>query len=243
MDDRGHGRTTALADPRKLKNWNPFAEDLERFVDQLGRPVIAMGHSRGGVVSLLLALKRPDLVRALILIDPTILPFWWMWWWYLVKKAGIAKFAPIVATAAKRKRIWPGRETILKAYRTKRVFRSWSKGFLEAYITESTHATGQGTIKLSCEPAWESRCFAVCPHDVWRYIPLIRQPTLVLYGAESDTFLPAAVKRFKTQVPLATFKCFEKTSHFVPMERPDECAQDILASLRKKGVIQPSNDL
>ena len=29
MDDRGHGRTRAPADPKKLKNWDIFADDLE----------------------------------------------------------------------------------------------------------------------------------------------------------------------------------------------------------------------
>ena len=75
MDDRGHGRTEADANPRKLKDWYLFAKDLERFVEHFGEPVIAMGHSRGAVASLLLAAKRPEMIRALVLIDPTILPF------------------------------------------------------------------------------------------------------------------------------------------------------------------------
>ena len=66
----------------------------------LGGPIIALGHSRGGTASLLLAAKYPDLVRALILIDPTILPFSWMWWWYLAKKTGAARFVPIAYRAA-----------------------------------------------------------------------------------------------------------------------------------------------
>lgn len=41
MDDRGHGRTTAEADPRNLKNWNAFAEDLAQFFNHLGKPVLA----------------------------------------------------------------------------------------------------------------------------------------------------------------------------------------------------------
>ena len=32
MDDRGHGGTRAPADPRTLKSWNIFVDDLERFV-------------------------------------------------------------------------------------------------------------------------------------------------------------------------------------------------------------------
>jgi pimeloyl-ACP methyl ester carboxylesterase len=73
MDDRGHGRTRVSADPRNLKGWDVFVEDQEKFFEHLCEPVIAMGHSRGGVASLLLAVKRPDLIRALILLDPTIL--------------------------------------------------------------------------------------------------------------------------------------------------------------------------
>ena len=91
MDDRGHGQTRAPADLRKLKNWDGFVDDLESFFEYLGEPVIAMGHSLGATVSLLLAVKRPELIRALVLIDPTILPLSWMWWWYLAKKTGTAR--------------------------------------------------------------------------------------------------------------------------------------------------------
>ena len=31
MDDRGHGRTAAPANPKTLKNWNIFVSDLKRF--------------------------------------------------------------------------------------------------------------------------------------------------------------------------------------------------------------------
>ena len=227
MDDRGHGGTRAPANLQKLKNWDIFVDDLERFVEDLGEPVVAMGHSRGATVSLLLAIKRPDLVRALILIDPTILPFSWMWWWYLAKLTGLARFVPIVATAAKRRSVWPDQQSILDAYRAKAVFQTWQAGFLEAYVQGGTQRNGNGTIRLSCDPAWESKCFAACPHDVWQYIPRLKKPALILYGAESDTFLAPAAKRFKAKVPQVALRCFEGTGHFVPMQRPDETAEAI----------------
>ncbi len=237
MDDRGHGKTRASADPRRLRNWDIFVEDLEHFFDHLKEPLVAMGHSRGGVASLLLAIRRPDLVRALILLDPTILPFSWMWFWFLAKKTGLARHVPIVARAARRKDVWTDRETILNAYRDKDPFRSWKEGFLEGYIADGTEGTGDGMVRLSCKPAWESRCFAVCPHDVWQHIPRLRQPTLVLYGAESDTFLASAARRFRAKVPTATFRCLEGTSHFVPMERPDESTEAILTFLADQEII------
>ena len=110
LDDRGHGKTKAPANPRTLKNWNVFVADLEHFFESFNRPVIAMGHSRGATVSLLLAVKRPDLVQALVLVDPTILPYSWTWGWAAAKTLGLSKRIPIAATAAKRKNGWTDRD-------------------------------------------------------------------------------------------------------------------------------------
>lgn len=237
LDARGHGKTRAAADPRELKNWNIFVEDLERFVEFIQEPIIAIGHSLGGTVSLLLAVKRPDLVRALILLDPTILPYSWMWWWSLAKRTGLSKHVPIAARAVRRKRAWPDHETVLRAYRSKGSFKDWKDGFLEAYIAHGMESNGNGAIHLCCDPAWEARCFSVCPHDVWPKIPKIKCPTLVLYGKESDTFLAPAADRFRKNFPLAVLEGFPQTSHFVPMERPEETHEAILGFLKENKIL------
>jgi pimeloyl-ACP methyl ester carboxylesterase len=231
MDDRGHGATRAPSDLRTLIDWNIFVEDLERFLDHLHQPAIAIGHSRGAVVASFLAVRRPDLIKGLVLLDPTLLPLSWMWWWFLAKKTGLARLVPIAARAAKRRKIWPDRETVFRAYSNKGSFKHWQDGFLEAYIRYGFGPAENGRIQLSCDPAWESRCFSTCPHKVWRLIPKIPCPTLVLYGSESDTFLPAAARRFKTLLPGAVVKAYPETSHFVPMERPEETKKDIVEFL------------
>ena len=176
MDDRGHGTTTAPADPGRLKNWDVFVNDLERFFEHLDEPVIAMGHSRGAVSSMMVAIKRPDLVRAVILIDPTILAPSLNLLLLMTQKAGLTGFIPIVSGAAHRKRVWPDRQTILDAYRAKPSFYSWKDGFLEGYVRHCTKNTEGGEISLCCEPAWEARCFAVCPTDAWSALPRLQYP-------------------------------------------------------------------
>jgi pimeloyl-ACP methyl ester carboxylesterase len=237
MDDRGHGKSSVPADPRKLKNWKIFTEDLAAFIRKQGSPIVALGHSRGGTASLMLAVHYQDLVRALILIDPTILPFSWMWWWYLAKKTGAARFVPIAYRAAERRRLWPDRETIFRSYRRKESMKRWDEAFLRAYVDEGTAETVAGQITWRCDPAWEARCFAVCPHDVWQFVPQVRCPTLVIYGRESDTFLKPAAERFKRKLPSAELVGMENTSHFVPMERPEETAAVILNFLVKTRLI------
>lgn len=237
LDDRGHGMTDAPADPKRLRDWSVFADDLLEVLTGLGEPAVVIGHSRGGAVGMLAAARRPDLVRALVLMDPTILPFYWMWWWWLFKKVGLARRIPIAARAAKRQDVWPDRETMLAAYQGKKSFADWRDGWLEAYVRECTRPNGDGRVRLCCDPAWESRAFAVCAHDVWRYIRRLTHPTLVLYGDRSDTFLPAAARRFRAKAPAGKLVSLEDTSHFVPMERPGECRDLIVAFLREAGII------
>jgi len=232
MAHRRHGRTTAPADPQELKSWYLFAEDLERFFEHLGEPVIAMGHSLGAVASLLVAIKRPDLVRALVLIDPTILPLSWMWWWFLAQKTGLISLVPIVAGSARRKRVWADRAAIFSAYRDKAPFKFWKNAFLESYINNGTEQTDNGTIRLCCDPTWAARCFAAYPHDMWRRIRPVPVPILLLYGAQSVALRASAAKRVMAQLQNAVVRRFEETSHFVPMERPGECTEAVIAFLK-----------
>src|SRR5262249_5441102 len=65
-DLRGHGGSAA-AGPA-----SPFvhADDLAALVEQLGTgPVVAFGHSLGGVVTAALGVEHPDKVRALVQVD------------------------------------------------------------------------------------------------------------------------------------------------------------------------------
>jgi pimeloyl-ACP methyl ester carboxylesterase len=237
MDDRGHGLTRAPARVKELRNWDVFAEDLERLLEYMDEPAVLMGHSRGAVASLLLSARRPDLAKALVLIDPTILPFSWMWWWYLAKKAGLARFVPIAYRAARRKNDWPSTRAVMASYSSKGPFSTWEKGFLEGYIAHGTKETETGHVRLSCDPEWESRCFATCSHDVWRFIPTLAMPTLLIHGEKSDICLSPTVERFRKKVPHAKIIGLKGTGHFVPMERPDETAELIIEFLKEKGII------
>lgn len=238
LDDRGHGQTSAPADPGQIKDWWCFARDYRNFFQRLGRPVIAVGHSRAGVASLLVAARWPELVRALILIDPTILPFSWMWWWYLAQKTGAARLVPIAHRAARRRNHWASQEEMLASYQGKGPFPAWQEGFLEAYVNEGSRPRPDGGVELCCDPAWEAAAFAACSHDVWRYVPRVRCPTLVLYGRRSDTFRPAAVKRFGRLSPGAVLQGLERTSHFVPMERPGRTTAAIVDFAREHGLLE-----
>jgi pimeloyl-ACP methyl ester carboxylesterase len=64
----GYGPSVAAAGPRSL---DELVEHAARLADAVaeGRPVVVVGHSLGGYLALRLAARRPDQVRAVVLVD------------------------------------------------------------------------------------------------------------------------------------------------------------------------------
>ena len=55
IDQRGHGLSTADAEPDDLGSWDTFRDDLVAYLDHLGEPAFLSGHSMGGRVAMLAA--------------------------------------------------------------------------------------------------------------------------------------------------------------------------------------------
>ncbi|MEV6278790.1 alpha/beta hydrolase [Nocardia sp. NPDC051832] len=67
MDRRGHGRTPDVEGPF---TYDAMAQDTIAFLDEVaGGPAHLVGYSDGGIVALLVAIRRPDLVAKLVLIS------------------------------------------------------------------------------------------------------------------------------------------------------------------------------
>lgn len=68
-DQRGHGESTRAARPEGY-SLNRLADDLAGFLDALALgSVHLLGHSMGGMVALRFALRHPERLRSLILMD------------------------------------------------------------------------------------------------------------------------------------------------------------------------------
>lgn len=68
VDLRGHGESDKPQGPYPLA---AYADDLAYLIEQLGLgPVVAVGHSSGGMTVLQLAAAHPDRVAAIVMVDP-----------------------------------------------------------------------------------------------------------------------------------------------------------------------------
>jgi pimeloyl-ACP methyl ester carboxylesterase len=83
-DRRGWARSSDAAPSESIDH---HADDLIGLLD--GRPATLVGHSYGGTVALVAAVRRPDLASALGLFEPSMQ---WMPWWPTMEE--IAEDAP-----------------------------------------------------------------------------------------------------------------------------------------------------
>ncbi|MBM4429888.1 MAG: alpha/beta hydrolase [Chloroflexi bacterium] len=213
-------------DPAEFRHWRELGKDLARFLQEMNlKGIIAAGHSMGAVSSLYCAVAHPELVRALVLIDPVILPAWFAPFWAIAMRLGLHRRARLAVGARRRRVEWPSREVLLRAYRSAPVFRRWQEPFLRDYVNSGTEEDPSGGVYLRYPREWEARVFETPPPDVWWTLRRLRRlPLLVLRGEFSDTYRRDTLRLMRRLLPQGTFVEVEGADHFVPMSRPEETA-------------------
>ena len=209
-----------------IASWHPLSDDLLRFLSDRGTgPVIGLGHSIGGIVTLRAALRAPAKFRALILLDPVLFKPSFLVMWNFIRAIGLGnKLHPKISGAMKRRRTFDNLELVFRGYRARNVFKYMSDESLRAYIAGIARQKPDGSYELAYSPEWEARIYltGLRDFDLWRELPKLETPTLIIRGAESDTFLKDAARLVKQKQPKVKIETLEKSTHILPLERPQQ---------------------
>src|SRR6266487_1180571 len=230
------------SNPDEIQDWKPFSDDLLQFLTPpQPTPVIGVGHSIGGVVTLRAALRDPSKFRALILLDPVLFVPSRLIWWNFFRAIGLGnKVYPKISGALKRRRTFDDLELIFRGYRNRSVFKYMSDENLRIYIEGITRKTDHG-YELIYSPEWESQIYftGLRDFDIWRDLPKLEVPTLFIRGAQTDTFLESAAKfvrrtaaLVKRKQPRVWVETLEESTHLLPLERPQEVFDRMQTFLR-----------
>jgi pimeloyl-ACP methyl ester carboxylesterase len=225
------------ANPRDLQNWRLLADDFQNYLatENLSRPLV-VGHSFGAVTALRLAIRQPGQIRALVLIDPVLFEPHIILAWKLIRALGLAyKLHPLIPAALKRRRKFDDLEGTFERFRRYSVFRYFSDEALWAYLRGITQPAAGGGYELRYSPEWEARIYATgisSDMELWRGLKGFPVPTLVLRGAETDTFSASAGQRVERTNPAIRVETIPQSTHLLALERPAEIAQKIEAFFR-----------
>ncbi len=225
------------ADPESIADWAPLADDLIEWLDEQGlKQIIGCGHSVGATATLMAALRRPDLFRALVLMDPVLFPRWFAYLWRWLIRLGLGeRLHPLIASARRRRRVFESRERMFELYRRKMVFSRLSDEALRAYVDALAVPRPEGGVELSYSPEWEAQIYRtgmLRDVETWRALPRLKLPVLLLRAAESDTFLPQAAELFLRRVPQTELQVIPDTSHLLPLEKPQLVAERVVTFIR-----------
>lgn len=212
-----------------FQDWHPYSNDLLRFLSDRGAdPVIGVGHSIGGIVTLRSALRNPDKFRALILLDPVFFVPPFLVGWNFIRAIGLGeKTHPLIPAARKRRREFDNLDVLFRSYRSKPIFRYLNDDSLKAYIAGITKPKADGGYELAYTPEWETHIYltGLRDFDLWRGLPNLDVPTLIIRGAETDTFLPNAERLVKKKNPHIRVHTMQNATHILPLEYPREVAE------------------
>jgi pimeloyl-ACP methyl ester carboxylesterase len=232
--------------PKSVKSWKSLAEDLLAGLKQYNLTnVIAVGHSFGGIASMLAAIAEPQRFRALVLLDPTILPPPILLAAKLLRPLGVNSRNALVQGARRRRSQFADADEAFAYWRGKTLFTDWSDETLRLYVQGLTrpasNANGSATrggIELTWSPEWEAYYYTLLFPDSWRYVPKLRGllPVLTIRGTTSNTFFPNAAARMRRILPDMTYAEIEGHGHLFPQSAPDQTRQIIEKWLAAKAL-------
>lgn len=212
--------------PDRPASWADHATDILGGLREHGiGPVIAIGHSAGGVASLLAAIRDPDTVRGVVLFDPTILPPALMTEWRALKAGGWKdRPHPLATRARERRSDFTSHDEAFDYWRDRAMFHDWSDAALRRYVEGALRPTPDGGWTLIWTGGWEAHTYESIHLDTWDDLTRLdpKVPLLVIRGGTSETFTAESAKRFQDLVSWATMATVPGYGHLFPQAAPAE---------------------
>mgnify|MGYP000294751730 CR=1 FL=1 len=194
-----------------------------------GVPIIGMGHSFGGMCSLLSAAAKPGLYSGLILLDPVIQPPLMSRLTHWGGRLGLTRKMPLVQGTLKRRRAWPSKTDAEDRLRGKGIFKGWKDGFLSDYVHYNLKAEGDQQV-LCYPPEYEAHLFSNYTRRLWPSMARLVTPTCIIAGEDTYSFIHQSLRVIGRRYP--QIECQVVTGgHCFPMQYPDDTLNRIRTQL------------
>jgi len=216
-------------------NWPHLVQQLADFAQQhagrAGRPVFLVGHSLGGILSLMCAALHPELACGVVLLDSPILSGWRANTLNVVKRTPLMKSVSPGAISHRRRNSWAHREEVFEHFRSKKAFAKWDEQVLHDYIDHGTFE-GENTRELSFDRNVETAIYNTLPHNLGAL--LRRHPPkckVAFIGGRQSVEMRQVGMAMTEQVTKGRIAMLDG-GHLFPMEKPLATAAAIEAALR-----------
>lgn len=215
-----------------MPNWLQMARHIgDALESRIEAPLFAVGHSLGGVMTLLLAAERPHLFKRIVLLDPVLFSPEIILLQRLMRKTGLWRYTDLVKKVAARRNHWPDIDSMKQDLSQKSLYKNWHPDALQAFVEHGTKASAQGGIELSCAPEWEASIFGSYPRGLWQAVSKIEIPVDIFVASKSYGFIERSARKAAKANKNIQWH-FMDGVHCFPMEQPERTADVLLDLLR-----------
>jgi pimeloyl-ACP methyl ester carboxylesterase len=213
-------------DPRHpvTSNWPHLRDQLIAFIEaEVRGPALLVGHSLGGILSVIVAAERPDLARGVLLLDAPVIAGWRAHGLRAAKASGLVRRLTAGRIARGRRQQWPSCEAVGEHFARKAAFARWDPRVLADYVAAGFVPRG-GHVALAFERDIEARIYETLPHHVGALLARqpLRCPLGFIGGRQSRELQQAGLA--PTQRLAGDFFEWTDGTHLFPMEHPDAAA-------------------
>ncbi len=211
------------------ENWhNLVKEVLASIKRQAQQPVIALGHSLGGVLNLLAAIEEPQLFKGVIMLDSPLIGPFKSNMVKLAKSLGIIdRITPAFRTKGRRE-YWQNHDQLIRYLRTRDLFKTFTDECLNDYITHGLEYRDDGYY-LRFDRHIEYQIYRTIPHVIPQYKGKLLTPSVLIYGDKSSVVDRMDVRYMRNHFKIKCYKI--KGTHLFPMEYPEAVAKQIIAAV------------
>ena len=207
-DTRGHGKSSVPPAPYTM---GALVADAEAVMDHLAiKDAVFVGLSIGGMIAQGLAVKRLDLIRALVLSNTAA-------------KIGNAE-------------IWQGRIDAIRdnglASLTDSVMERW---FGPDFLNGDEINTWKARFEETPEEGYIGCSYAISGTDFYTATSGLRCPTLGIAGSEDSATPPDLVRETLGVIPGSEFHLIHRAGHLPCIDAADEYAERLNQFLREVG--------
>ena len=214
-DRRGYARSGG----QPVRQLSTHTADAAALLESLGAaPAVVVGTSAGAMIAVDLAVRRPDLVRAVIEHEGP-----WRFTRHLPTGSQVRTFTRM-GSFLLRGRPSDAAETLLRsAYRYREGGSAW-----DAFPEEWRRAGRE-----NAEAALWDFLTTIGNHPRTRDLATITAPVVCSYGARSPDFMARCTRSFAAAIPGARVHRLERAAHAAPFDAPDDFVRLISGTVRE----------